>query len=302
MAHELNNPASAVLRGAKQMQSAYSDLQSNQLQLYTNGLSQPQLDVLAKINDQCQEPRAGELSSLERSDREVALETWLDMPNAWEYTDALVELGYTTSDLESLLSPFNQEQRPLVLGWIKSSFLVYGVMREVGQGAEQISHLVKSLKSYTYLDQAPIQVVDIHEGLENTLIMLRSKLKTEVTVHREFMPTSPRIQAYGSELNQVWTNIIDNAIDAMNGKGDLTIRTYKKDQWIVVEIEDNGVGIPPEVAGKIFDPFFTTKPLGSGTGLGLNISHNIITQKHKGQIKVLSGPGKTCFQVKLRAI
>lgn len=299
MAHELNNPASAVLRGAKQMQSAFADLQSNLLQLQTESLSQPQRDVLAMLDKQCQERKQVEIDSLEHSDREAALEAWLDMPTAWQYTDALVELGYQSSDVASLLDPFSRAQRPLVLGWLKSAFTVYSVMDEIGQGAQQISHLVKALKSYTYVDHTPIQLLNIHEGLENTLVMLRSKLKRGVTVHREYTADPPRIQAYGSELNQVWTNIIDNAIDAMDGKGNLTIRTYPTDKWIVVEIEDSGTGIPPDVAGKIFDPFFTTKPFGVGTGLGLNISHSIITQKHHGQIKVESQPGKTCFQIKL---
>ena len=149
------------------------------------------------------------------------------------------------------------------------------------------------------MDQAPIQAVDIHDGLDSTLVILRSKLKPGVTVRREYAPDLPRIQAFGSELNQVWTNLVDNAIDAMNGEGKITLRTRADDQWVIVEIEDNGPGIPPEILPNLFDPFFTTKPPGSGTGLGLNISHSIVVQKHQGRIDVSSQPGETRFEVRI---
>jgi signal transduction histidine kinase len=139
--------------------------------------------------------------------------------------------------------------------------------------------------------------VDVHEGLDSTLVILRSKLKSGISVSREYAPGLLRIQAYGSELNQVWTNIIDNAIDALEGQGEITIRSRQDGDWVVVEIEDNGPGIPPEIQPRLFDPFFTTKPPGKGTGLGLQISYNIIVNKHRGDIKVFSQPGKTCFQV-----
>ena len=141
--------------------------------------------------------------------------------------------------------------------------------------------------------------MDIHEGLDSTLVILRSKLKQGITVHREYDTDLPRIQARGSELNQVWTNIIDNAIGAMNGDGEITLRTRYDDEWVIVEIEDNGSGIPEEMIPNLFDPFFTTKPPGEGTGLGLNITHNIVVQKHQGKIDVYSRPGKTCFEVRL---
>jgi signal transduction histidine kinase len=149
------------------------------------------------------------------------------------------------------------------------------------------------------MDQAPIQSVDVHEGLNNTLIIFQNKLKAGITVRREYAEDVPAIQAYGSELNQVWTNIIDNAIDAMGGEGKLVLRTHVEKLWVVVEIEDSGPGIPETIQTNIFDPFFTTKPPGEGTGLGLNISHNIIVQKHQGQIAVTSEPGTTCFTIRL---
>ena len=149
------------------------------------------------------------------------------------------------------------------------------------------------------MDQAPVQSVDLREGLDNTLIILHNKLKRGVSVEKEHAEDLPLIQTYASELNQVWTNIIDNAIDAMDGEGRLIVRTRREDPWVVVEIEDNGPGIPEEHQSKIFDPFFTTKEAGQGTGLGLNISRNLIVQKHQGQISVKSKPGSTCFSVRL---
>jgi signal transduction histidine kinase len=158
---------------------------------------------------------------------------------------------------------------------------------------------VKAVKTYSYLDQAPIQQVDIHDSLENTLVILKHKLKTGVDVKREYATDLPRIEAYGSELNQVWTNLIDNAIDAMNGKGDITLRTYPKGDSVVVEIADSGPGIPPEIQQRIFEPFFTTKEPGAGTGLGLHIAYNIVVDKHHGQLTLRSRPGETCFQATL---
>jgi signal transduction histidine kinase len=158
---------------------------------------------------------------------------------------------------------------------------------------------VAALKTYTYMDQAPVQEVDVSEGLDNTLIILHNKLKAGVTVVREYAEDLPTIEAFASELNQVWTNIIDNAVDAMNGAGRLTVRARRADGWVVVEIEDDGPGIAEEHQSVIFDPFFTTKGPGSGSGLGLNISRNIITQKHHGEISVESVPGRTCFTVRL---
>ena len=149
------------------------------------------------------------------------------------------------------------------------------------------------------MDQAPVQSVNIHEGLDNTLVVLRSKLKPGINVHRQYAPDLPNIQAYGSELNQVWTNLIDNAIDAMDGVGEITLRTRQEGQWVIVEISDNGPGIPQAIQAKLFDPFFTTKPPGKGTGLGLNISHTIVVEKHHGRIDIHSQPGSTTFEVRL---
>jgi signal transduction histidine kinase len=176
---------------------------------------------------------------------------------------------------------------------------VYVLLNEIKQGSARISEIVGALKSYSYLGQAPIQLINVHEGIDNTLVILRNKLKTGVTVVREYDSNLPPISAYGSELNQVWTNILDNAWDAMSGNGMITIRTKRDGANIAVEIEDNGPGIPREIQTRIFDPFFTTKEPGKGTGLGLSTSYSIVVEKHNGTITVTSEPGKTCFRVTL---
>jgi signal transduction histidine kinase len=176
------------------------------------------------------------------------------------------------------------EQKAAFLEWLGTGSTVYTLLDELKQGAERISETVKAVKQYSYLDQAPIQLVDLHEGLDNTLVIMKHKLKQGVTVHKDYDPDLPRVEAYASELNQVWTNLIDNAIDAMDGQGEITIRTRGLDSRVQVKITDNGPGIPASVLPRIFDAFFTTKEPGVGTGLGLHITYNIIVQKHFGDI------------------
>jgi signal transduction histidine kinase len=252
------------------------------------------------IQERAKQP--SDLDPLSRSDRENEVETWLEEKNiadAWELAAMLVNVGITMDELPELAENFTAGQFPTVITSLCNIFTTRNLLEEIGQGTARITEIVKALKSYSYLDRAPIQSIDIHEGLNNTLVMLRSELKKGITVQREFSESLPNIQAYGSELNQVWTNIIDNAVDAMNGQGEIVIKTFKEDSWVVVQIKDSGPGIPKEIQSKIFDPFFTTKSQGEGTGLGLNISYNIIVQKHKGKISVHSRPGETCFEVKL---
>ena len=208
-----------------------------------------------------------------------------------------MNLNYDVDKLANLVEHFSADELPIVISWMNATCVVYDLLREIGEGAGRISAIVKALKEYAYLDQAPVQTVDLHEGLNNTLLILRHKLKQGITVRREYAPDLPQFQAYGTELNQVWTNIIDNAADALDGHGEITIRTRQEGEWVVVEIEDNGPGIPQDIVDRIFDPFFTTKPPGHGTGMGLDISYNIIVHRHQGDIKVDSQLGKTCFQI-----
>ncbi len=297
IAHELNNPASAVKRGAEQFKSNLTQLQHQISALSACHFSSEQLGVLSEMA--LKAGPANYLNPLERSDREAELEDWLDslgVENAWEQAPLLVNLGHTPDSLKGELAIFPQETLPVVLDWITCGAGLYHISDEISQGAGRISEIVKALKSYVYLDQAPVQSVSIQEGLENTLVILRYKLKQGIAVERDYDPAVPLIQAYASELNQVWTNIIDNAIDAMEGQGKITLRTRYQDPWVVVDIADDGPGIPQEILPKLFNPFFTTKPMGKGTGLGLNISYNII-HKHGGDIKVDSKPGETHFAV-----
>jgi len=304
MAHELNNPAAAAQRGASQLQVAVGRLQQAQLKLSELDLTAAQRASLLAF-DQLARERARKpmyLDALARSDHEAEMEAWLQqlgVVNAWDVGPTLVGLGYGKAELANLVEKFAPAQLSAAIEWLNATATIYSLLEEIGQGTGRITELVKALKAYTYMDQAPIQSVDIHDGLENTLVILRSKLAPGVAVRRDYAPDLPRIDAYGSELNQVWTNLIDNAVDAMNGKGEITLRTRHNDQHIIIEVEDTGPGIPEGVRTHIFDPFFTTKPPGQGTGLGLSISHNIIVQKHHGRIDVDSEPGRTRFKVQL---
>jgi PAS domain S-box-containing protein len=304
MAHELNNPAASAQRGAAQLQATFSKWQGLQLRMAELKLEEEQvarvmeLDRLAKERGR----RPADLNALTRSDREAELEQWLrdrDIDPAGEVVPSLVSVGYSQSDLEELAKVFGGPQFAVVIEWLTFKHTIYSLVSEIGLGTGRIVELVMALKAYTYMDQAPVQSVDVREGLDNTLIILHNKLKRGVTVVREYADDLPVIEAYASELNQVWTNIIDNAIDAMDGEGTLTVRARQEERWVVVEIEDDGEGIPEENLSKIFDPFFTTKGPGAGTGLGLNISRNLIVQKHQGRMQVRSKPGSTCFSVRL---
>jgi len=302
IAHELNNPASAVRRGSEQLGSTIADLQQNLPALYDLELTTAQWGTLADLQEHARTTASHptELDSLARSDREEETERWLEeagIESAWEIAPVLVSLGYSDTDLEERRSVFPGEQLAPVLRWVCTSFSAFNLLAEINEGATRIGEIIKSLKSYVYLDQGAVQTVDLHEGLNNTLVMLRGKTRS-VDVRRNYAANLPTIQAYGGELNQVWTNLIDNAVDAMDGTGVLTITTTLDDGWVSVDIQDSGPGIPEDVQEMLFSPFFTTKPLGKGTGLGLNISFNIV-QKHNGQITVSSRPGETRFTVRL---
>ena len=304
MAHELNNPTAAVQRGAGQLQELLQRRLTNQAALMQLQPTPRQVEMLEAYGRHARE-RAWQpdiLDPLARSDREGEMELWLDeagVVDGWELAPVLVDMALSREELTALADAFHGAQLSVVLHWLATQFTIQSILHEIGEGTGRIADIVRALKMYSYLDQAPVQSVNIHEGLENTLVILRNKLKAGVTIQRDYAPDLPSIEAYGSELNQVWTNIIDNAVDAMNGAGTLTLRTQLEDAWIVVEIEDNGPGIPEAIQRRVFDPFFTTKAPGEGTGLGLNISHNIIVQNHEGEIGVTSEPGRTCFRIRL---
>ncbi len=302
LAHELNNPAAAGARSAAQLRDALGRWQELYGQL-ARQCDVPQMELVdrlrAEIAQRAKSPVV--MDTLVRSDRESALEAWLEdrgVEGAWEIAPALVSSGWDLPSLQPLENKFGPDQLTALVCWLSAGSQVYTLSGEIAMSAERISEIVKAVKSYSYLDQAPIQQVDVHEGLENTLVILRYKLKQNIRVTREYDPDLPLIDAFGSELNQVWTNIIDNAIDALQGGGELTLRTYRQDGRVLIEIGDNGPGIPADIQSRIFEPFFTTKPPGVGSGLGLHISYNIV-QKHHGQIQVTSQPGATVFRVTL---
>jgi signal transduction histidine kinase len=304
VAHELNNPASAAQRAVSQLEDSIFNLEQAEFGLGQLDLSPSHLKALEPhtqlVYQRVKEPIL--IDSLTRSDQEYEIETWLDengVEDGWEYAPTLVSIGYTPQKLTELAQNFPGEKFHATVSLLCNLYTTRNLMNEIGQGMGRITDIVKALKSYTFLDQAPIQSIDIHEGLENTLVILRSKIGEGIVVHRDYANELPRINAYGSEVNQVWTNIIDNAIYALDGQGDIFLKTYQENSWVIVEIKDTGPGIPQDIQTKIFDPFFTTKPPGDGAGLGLNISHNIVVQKHKGMLTVDSRPGDTCFTVKL---
>jgi len=239
--------------------------------------------------------------ALEQSDLEEELGCWLsrrNIANGSRLASGLVEAGVDPAALEKLGANFRDDVLSQVLERVVSSMGAERLTREIEATTGRISELVRAIKEYTYMDLAPEQEVDIHRGIESTLTILKFRLKHGVEVKREFDPNLPRVFAHGSELNQVWTNLIDNAIDAMGGKGELRIRTSRELDFVLVEIIDNGPGIADSVKPHIFEPFFTTKGVGEGTGMGLDTVYRIV-RGHRGEIAVDSQPGRTSFQVRL---
>ncbi|MGF1480902.1 MAG: sensor histidine kinase [Cyanophyceae cyanobacterium] len=304
LAHELNNPAAAGRRAAKQLRTAIDALQSHMLSLRGKQFAAPEREMLKDLYQQAiaQLTSSSSLSPLEQSDREDELADWLEeqgVANSWDMAPTFVAAGLTPAHLDPLAQQMEAEAFAEAMVWLEGSLNLNGLINEIEQSTGRISELVCAIKSYSYMDRAPLQEIDIREGLESTLTILHHKLKHGVAVHREYDPDLPRISAHGGELNQVWTNLLDNAIDAMEGKGEITIRTALENDCILVEIEDNGPGIPKAVQPRIFDPFFTTKRVGGGSGLGLDIVRRIVVKRHSGNIRVDSEPGRTCFQVRL---
>ncbi len=302
IAHELNNPAAAAQRNAAQLHDAMARWQAMTLALGTLSLQPKQIEMLNALHEvtilHADSPVS--LDPLTRNEQECSLQIWLEerqVEDAWDLAPSLVTFGWEVDSLAKLADVFSEEQLAIITQWLGAGCTVFSLLNGVRQSAERVSQIVKAVKNYSYLDQAPVQEIDVHEGLENTLIILNHRLKPGVKVTRQYERGLPRIEAYASELNQVWTNLIDNAIDAMQGKGELVLHTYAQENNVIVEVCDTGSGSPKESQSRIFEPFFTTKPPGSGTGLGLNIVYSIIVLKHNGKIQVNSQPGETRFQV-----
>jgi signal transduction histidine kinase len=304
LAHELNNPAAAAQRSAAQLKDSQSRWLTLTHQLESTAFQQGETDWLDGFIQEATR-RFGspaKLDALERIDRVDQLQAWLEgmgVDSPWELAPAMVNFGWESQAIEDLKREMSPSLFSLSIQWLGICCLMMGLLSEVLETTDRISQIVRAVKSYTYLAQAPLLEVDVHEGLESTRVIMQHKLKKGVTVRREYSANLPRIEAYASELNQVWTNMIDNAVDAMRGRGEIRIRTYEQDRRVVVEISDNGPGIPEEIQPRIFEPFFTTKAPGQGTGLGLHISHDIIVNRHHGQLLVESRPGETTFRVML---
>jgi signal transduction histidine kinase len=304
LAHELNNPAAAIRRSTAQLRDALAEREKLAAQLHALTTDQHQRESLGALQEEIAERRtsAPVHDSLALSEQEDELQEWLEghgVGEAWELAPVLVASGWDRDELERVVERFSPTQLPVVLRWLGAGSSVFGLLEEVGQSAEAMSEIVKAVKTYSYLDQAPIQDVDVVESLENTLVLLRPRITTGVKVTQDYAEDVPRIEAYGSELNQVWTNLIDNAIDAIAGQGELTLRAFTAENVVTVEVIDDGPGIPPEIQPRIFEPFYTTKAPGLGTGLGLHIAYNIVVHKHRGQLQVASKPGETCLRVVL---
>jgi len=303
LAHELNNPAAAARRAAAHLRETTDQAQAL-LCLLSKTLRHDQWRELA-FSAQVAAQRlalAPPLHHLERSDCEDKLASWLQargVAASWELAPTFVTAGVDIAWLEDLAGKLPAESHPDALAWLESRLHLKLLLDQIEQSTGRIADLVKAVKSYSYMDQSPMQEVDIHEGIESTLTMLCHKLKN-VTVVRAFDRSIPPLMAYGGELNQVWTNLIDNALDAVQGgAGRICVGTCREDDQLVVEIVDNGPGIPPAVQAHLFEPFYTTKPVGSGTGLGLIISNRIVAERHGGEIEFASKPGDTRFKVRL---
>ena len=304
MAHELNNPAAAARSGARQIGISFARIQSDYVGLLRSNLSPAQVRELRLLDEQarsCVSAPDG-LDALTRSDREIGYEQVLSemgVEEPWRHVSELAHLAVEPEELQSRLRDFSATQLSRVIPWLGDTISIYRLNEDIQSSLERVTAIVTALKSYSHMDQAPIQDVDIHVGLNSTLSMLNDRIGDQVEVVRDYADDLPRIEAFGSELNQVWTNLLNNALDALHGAGVIRIRTFCDGQWVVAQIEDTGGGITEEDQARVFDPFFTTKPPGHGTGLGLSVSHNIVVVKHSGEISVTSQPGSTVFEVRL---
>jgi signal transduction histidine kinase len=299
LAHELNNPASAAKRASSQLSQIMFRVRNASLELGRRDLTPPQraqIEGLESLFVQRDDPPPDALTVSNLEDELDSLFRSHGQNDLWQLAADLARRNVQPQLLESLFATLDAGTARAALIRISSSIEIANLLKEIESSTSRISDLVLAIKEYTFMDQTPIQNIDIVKGIENTLTILHHKLKRGVVVHRDYQKVPLLVNSYGSELNQVWTNIIDNAIDAMGGKGELHIRTYREDNCVVVEIADNGPGIPPDVLPHIFEPFFTTKGVGQGTGLGLDTAQRIV-KTHRGSIQVKSHPGETCFQV-----
>lgn len=304
LAHELNNPAAALVRALRDVVPAIRELEYMNLTAGQQNIDPQHIQDWQNTRDQGYDAILNhQIDPITLSDREDELLDWLEnygVDNAWKLTEPLAAASIKVSTLERLTERWRDNSGELHdqgIRWLALSFDAMSMINNGLRGAERISELVSSMKSYSHLDRGAQQFVDVHDGLEDTLKLFSYKLKQGVSVCRKYNRALPKICAYGSELNQVWTNLIDNAIDSMSEKGTLEILTTRDGQYVRVDIIDSGEGIPLEIQSRIFEPFFTTKAMGKGSGLGLDAVSRIVRNRHQGVVTVASHPGRTCFTV-----
>lgn len=303
LAHEINNPAAAATRSVDALEGACESLLSSLSRLARDGITADQFTELDALRRQI-EPPTGVPDPLALADSEDELSSWLTdhgVERSWIIAPQLAAAGVDVAWCERSATILDGPGLEPGLEWVASSFTVGTLLSEVKEATRRISELVAAIKSHSQMDRASMQQIDVTEGLESSLVMLGHKLRDGVTVVREYGTDVPRIEAYAGELNQVWTNLMDNAVDAMDGGGTLRVATRTDGDQVVVEICDTGPGMSPKVLARAFEAFYTTKDVGKGTGLGLDIAKRIIEQRHGGTIVVDSRPGETVLRVRLPA-
>ncbi|HEV7204265.1 MAG TPA: ATP-binding protein [Jatrophihabitans sp.] len=306
LTHELNNPAAAAVRATSSLRDRVMHMRNKLATIAGGAWDRHQLETLIQLQQRAAEQvaKAPDLSPLEASDREDALSAWFDdrgIRDGFQLAPTFVQSGIDVGWLEQVAATVDEAMLEGAVRWLNYTLETELLMNEIEDSTTRISTLVAAAKQYSQMDRAPYQVLDVHELLDSTLVMLSRKITPDVQVVKDYDRSLPQIPVYGAELNQVWTNLIDNALQAMDGAGTLTVRTTRvPDQPMIdVEIGDTGPGIPAEIVTRIYEPFFTTKPVGEGTGLGLDISWRIVVKKHHGDLSVQSRPGETTFRVRL---
>ena len=302
LAHELNNPASAATRAVDALQGTSELVLSSLARLAREGITAEQYTDLDGLRVRVSGPEPA-LAGLALADREDELSDWLgehDIDRDWVIAPVLAAAGADVAWCDEVAAALPPDCLGPALDWVSASLSTASLVREVKEATGRVSTLVAAVRSYSQMDRASLQSTDLVEGLDSTLVMMGHKLGTGITVERHYAPGLPPIEAMAGELNQVWTNLVDNAIDAMDGTGTLTVSARPDTAgWVVVEVADTGSGMPPEVQSHAFEPFFTTKEVGKGTGLGLDISRRIVVERHSGDIDIESGPGGTLVRVRL---
>jgi signal transduction histidine kinase len=301
LAHEINNPASAATRAVGALEAACQALLSSVGELADDEISSGQFAAVDALRREV-EPRSAEPDPLVRADLEQALSTWLTrhgIAREWTIAPALAAAGVDLAWCTRAATALEGSALQPGLVWVANSFAVATLLSELKESTQRISELVAAVRSYSQMDRTSMQQIDVADGLDSTLVMLGHKLRDGVTVVREYSADVPRIDAYAGELNQVWTNLIDNAVDAMHGTGILRVATRAERDSVVVEVSDTGPGMSPQEAARAFDAFYTTKEVGKSLGLGLEIAQRIVVERHGGNITIDSRPGNTVLRVRI---